>query len=257
MPFLIPPFNGNYVRVISTVPSQTELLFTLGLDNEIIGITKFCVHPNSWFRSKKRIGGTKNLNLKLIQNLSPDLIIANKEENEKEQIHFLSKKHDVYVSDVYDLKSALHMIHDIGILGKKENEALKIIEKIQLGFKTLIRPVIQTNVAYLIWKNPFMVAGGETFINDMLAKCGFKNVFESKKRYPEVKIGELKKSGCNLLLLSSEPYPFKERHLKELKAFLPNIKIILVDGEWFSWFGSRLINSPVYFKQLICEINNL
>jgi ABC-type Fe3+-hydroxamate transport system substrate-binding protein len=234
------------------VPSQTELLHDLGLEAEVIGITKFCVHPRKWFRNKPRIGGTKTIKILSIHNLKPDLIIANREENVKEQVEELAKNYDVFVTDVGNLAAAINMIHDVGLLTGKTREALQMADKIEIQFKELqditsIRRKIKA--AYLIWKDPLMAVGGHTFINDMMQYCGLENIFSSKDRYPKTTLEELR-AECELILLSSEPYPFKEKHLKEMELQIPGTKIILVDGEMFSWYGSRLLKATNYFKKL-------
>ncbi len=238
-------------KIISLVPSQTELLYDLGLNEEVIGITKFCVHPEKWFRTKTRIGGTKNINIEKILSLKPDLVIANKEENVKEQIEVLRKFTRVYVSDVADLTDAKDMILQVGNLVGRQLQATSLVSAIETNFsklKTITHDKIPA--AYFIWRNPYMAAGGDTFINDMLNRCGFKNIFEDRLRYPKVNIEQIKALGCKVLLLSSEPYPFKQRHVDELQPFLPDTKILLVDGELFSWYGSRLLYAPDYFMQL-------
>src|SRR6185437_6810940 len=110
-------------RIISLVPSQTELLYDLGLDGTVVGITKFCVHPNEWFRNKKRVGGTKTLHLNIIEELQPDLIIANKEENTREQIETLSTAYPVWVSNIQTISDGLDMIRKVGELVGKSTEA--------------------------------------------------------------------------------------------------------------------------------------
>jgi len=236
------------------VPSQTELLHYLGLEQETIGITKFCVHPREWLHKKTRVGGTKAVNINLVHELQPDLIIANKEENVKEQVEELAKDHAVWVTDVNNLEEALEMIKDIGDLTGKSKQAFLLLNEINDRFTWLSSQQQTTNpkpkTAYLIWRDPFMTVGGDTFINDMLLKCGFINAFSDKKRYPEISTAELKTANCKLLLLSSEPYPFKQKHIDELGAQLPGCKIILADGEMFSWYGSRLLLAPDYFREL-------
>jgi ABC-type Fe3+-hydroxamate transport system substrate-binding protein len=246
-----PPQN-----IISLVPSQTELLFHLGLDKEVKGITKFCVHPQEWFRTKTRIGGTKTLNLEKIKQLQPDLIIANKEENVREQVEALSKDFPVWTSDVNDLPTALDMMASIGIITGKEKEAQNLAAQIQTAFAGFKPPATtrQPNTAYLIWREPYMTAGGDTFIHQMLAYAGFQNIFASEKRYPQITVSALQSLNCELLLLSSEPYPFNRKHVDELQAFLPHTKIALVDGELFSWYGSRLLQAPGYFNKLHKEL---
>ena len=228
-------------KIISLVPSQTELLSYFGLDKEVVGITKFCVHPANWFTTKTRVGGTRHLNLALIKNLKPDLIIANKEENVKEQIEELAKDFNVWVTDVNTLQDALLMIMETGELTHKTNEAETLISAIKTNFSQLQTPNHQLQTCYLIWQKPYMTVGGDTFINDMMKHCGLQNIFENKSRYPEITLEELKIANCQLVLLSSEPYPFKQKHLDELQKILPDKKIILVDGEMFSWYGSRLL----------------
>jgi ABC-type Fe3+-hydroxamate transport system substrate-binding protein len=250
----------NYIpkRIISLVPSQTELLHYFNLEEETIGITKFCVHPKAWHQTKTRVGGTKAININKIKELQPDLIIANKEENVQEQIEELALDYPVWVTDVNNLDDALKMITDIGELTNKEKEANLLVKEINIRFENLSHKPQTTNykpkTAYLIWQKPYMTVGGDTFINDMLLKCGFQNIFADKSRYPEVTIEDLQIANCQLLLLSSEPYPFKQKHIDELQVQLPDIKIILADGEFFSWYGSRLLQAPSYFKQLISQM---
>lgn len=243
-------------RIISLVPSQTELLFHLGLHRETIGITKFCVHPQSWFKNKSRVGGTKTVNFKKIQELKPDLIIANKEENVQQQIEALAEDYPVWLTDVNSLAGSLQMIADIGMLTGKTTQANKLVTHISDAFNGLQKNTAMPDTAYLIWRNPYMAAGNGTFIDDMMRRCGFKNVFAGLPRYPEVDIAALQASNCRLLLLSSEPYPFKQKHIDELSSLLPGTRILLVDGEMFSWYGSRLLQSPAYFQQLITEMNS-
>ena len=238
-------------RIISLVPSITELLYDLGLEEEVIAITKFCVHPSAWFSTKTRIGGTKNINLKKIISLKPDLVIANKEENVKEQIEALQKFTQVHITDVKNLNDAINMISDIGKLVNRQAKSLVLIEDIQKKFSQL-ETAYQNKIpaVYFIWRKPYMAAGADTFINDMMKYCGFKNILENELRYPEINIDQLQNADCKVLLLSSEPFPFKQKHIDELQCFLPNTKIILADGEMFSWYGSRLLYAPAYFKQL-------
>jgi ABC-type Fe3+-hydroxamate transport system substrate-binding protein len=245
---------GSPSRIVSLVPSQTELLFSLGLDKQVVGITKFCVHPNNWYRTKTRVGGTKTVNQNAIHALQPDLIVANKEENVKEQVDALTEKYPVWVSDVHNLASALAMMEQFGSMTGTAAKAAAIINDINKGFSTLPPPKNKIPTAYLIWRNPYMSAGGDTFIHDMLDRCGLNNIFGHLNRYPSITIEQLK--DCRLLLLSSEPYPFKQQHIDELQGQLPNTKILLVDGELFSWYGSRLLHAPAYFSALLRQVHN-
>lgn len=261
------PLSTTTPRIVSLVPSITELLFHLELEQEVVGITKFCIRPDNWFRTKARIGGTKTVDKDKVFFTMPTLILANKEENVKEQVEALREIAPVYVSDVSTLAEAYEMIFTIGTLTGKTAKAKEIIKNIEEGFALLKKqPAAPDNpkpptsnpkpkAAYIIWREPYMVAGGGTFINDMMTRCGFENVFADLPRYPRVSIGQLAKSNCQYLLLSSEPYPFGEKHKQEIQSLLPNKKIILVDGEMFSWYGSRLQFSPQYFLQLLQQIH--
>lgn len=241
-------------RIISVVPSQTELLHYLGLEDETIGITKFCVNPGEWFKTKTRVGGTKSLQMDKIRSLNPDLILANKEENIKEQIEELAAIFPVLVTEVSTLDDALSMISIVGELTGKPQGANSLSFKIKERFNKL-HIYKNTPACYLIWQNPFMTVGADSFISDMMQHAGFDNVFKNHQRYPVIDINAIKNSGCEILLLSSEPYPFSQKHIEELQPLLPAVKIILVDGEIFSWYGSRLLHAPGYFENLHKALN--
>jgi ABC-type Fe3+-hydroxamate transport system substrate-binding protein len=245
-------------RIVSLVPSQTELLYHFGLEEEVVGITKFCVHPEKWFRNKTRVGGTKSPHIDKIKKLEPDLIIANKEENRREDIEALGTTFPVYVSDIENLDDALQMITDLGALTGKTEAATALSKEITSRFNRLEDQVAGRRIktAYLIWQEPYMAAGNDTFIHDMMRRAGFDNVFSDWNRYPEVVIEILHERGTECLLLSSEPYPFKEKHIAALQTRLPGVKILLADGEMFSWYGSRLLEAPEYFMQLILQLNS-
>ena len=243
-------------RIISLVPSQTELLQYLSLEEEVVGITKFCVHPAEWFRSKTRIGGTKTADLEKIHALQPDLIIGNKEENQKEQIETLSTFYPVWMSDIKTIADALEMIEMVGNLTNRSKKAMELSGKLKQqfsSFKNHISTLPEKRAAYFIWKSPYMVAGAGTFIDEMLKIAGFSNVFGHLERYPEISLDVLKAHKPAVILLSSEPYPFKEKHFEEFRSACPEAKIKIVDGELFSWYGSRLLLSLRYFNNLHTE----
>ncbi len=241
--------NKTPKRIITLVPSQTELLFDLGLDKEVVGITKFCIHPQEWFRNKKRVGGTKQLNLELIRSLKPDLIIANKEENNQVQLEILMNEFPVWISDIATLADAYWMIEQIGLITNRSEKAASIISGISNQF-VKIKTTSTASAAYLIWQEPMMTIGGDTFINEMMKYAGFINVFSNYKRYPEIIEADIKKLNPEFILLSSEPFPFKEKHFEQYRIICPQSKVVLVDGEMFSWYGSRLLKAPSYFTSL-------
>jgi len=246
-------------RIISLVPSQTELLFDLGLDEEVVGITKFCIHPANWFHTKARVGGTKSLHINIINELEPDLVIANKEENLKEQVEELAVRYPVWISDVHNLESAFDMITKIGSITSRDVQASSIIKKIKDNFSQLSLPPGKLLTAYLIWNDPYMTAGSDTFIHSMMEAAGLQNAFADYNRYPETNIEQLKAKNLDLLLLSSEPFPFKQKHADELRSTVVNAaskipQIELVDGQMFSWYGSRLQYAPAYFEELLTKL---
>jgi ABC-type Fe3+-hydroxamate transport system substrate-binding protein len=243
-------------RIISLVPSQTELLHDLGVEEETVGITKFCVHPGEWFRSKTRIGGTKQFHFDKIDALKPDLILGNKEENEESQIRRLQESYPVWMSDIHNLGEALEMIAAIGKMTGREKRAAEIISSIRANFdaiKASVQNVKKRSAAYFIWRNPYMTAGKNTFIDSMMSELHFDNVMTAE-RYPEVTLHELRELKPDVVLLSSEPYPFTEKHMEEIRSAVPDATIQLVDGEIFSWYGSRLVHAPAYFEKLLNQL---
>lgn len=240
-------------RIVSLVPSQTELLYDLGLESSILGITKFCVHPTHFKKEKTIVGGTKDVHFDRIKALKPDLILCNKEENTLEMIQELETIAPVHISDVSTIADCLELIGMYGQIFSKEKEASKIVKKIKLNheeFKVFLEdaPILKT--AYFIWKKPWMVAAKDTFINELLELNKFINYYGHLKRYPEVKLSEEHPESAELVLLSSEPFPFKEKHRIILKTFFPQARVMIVDGEAFSWYGSRLLNAFDYFKAM-------
>ena len=236
-------------RIVSLVPSQTELLHYFGLENEVVGITKFCIHPHSWFKSKTRIGGTKQLKIDEIIALKPDLIIGNKEENTKDDIEKLEQNGlSVWMSDINSFDEALEMIEQVGLMCGKEQEALKLSTKIIHGFNEISSIGESRGLLYLIWDEPSFVVGKNTFIDSIIEKIGFINACDLS-RYPN--LSELSNPNPDLIFLSSEPFPFNEQHIEKYQKLFPNSKIIFVDGEMFSWYGSRMLESVRYFQKLM------
>ena len=246
--------TGVPKRIVSLVPSQTELLVDLGLEDSIIGVTKFCVHPIHLRKSKTIVGGTKQVHYDKIKALEPDIILCNKEENTKEMVEELEKIATVHVSDIYSIDDTIVLIKQYGELFTVQNKATEINNKLidlVADFKVFIAKRKANKVVYFIWRKPWMVAGNNTIIDYLLSLNKFENVFTNLSRYPEVDINALvDKNKPDFVFLSSEPYPFKEKHIEELKEILPKTKILLVDGEYFSWYGTRLLGAFKYFKTL-------
>lgn len=234
------------MKIISLVPSITELLFDLGLEDQIIGRTKFCVHPNPKVKEIQQFGGTKKLYLDKIIAAKPDLIIANKEENLKSEVETLQEYFEVLVTDVATLTDNNQMILHIGERTNSLSKAKEIVADINNAFAQL--PVFskKPTALYLIWKEPLMSIGNDTFIHTMLQYAGFENICAEQTRYPQVD----ENVAPDVVLLSSEPFPFQEKHIAEIQAKFPNAKCLLVDGEMFSWYGSRMRFAPSYFQEL-------
>lgn len=241
-------------RIISIVPSQTELLFDLGLEADILGITKFCVHPYHFKSTKKIIGGTKKVHYEKIRLLEPDIIIANKEENTQEIVEELRKIAPVWTSDIKNIEDNMAMISEFGQLFSCRTEADNLNKKIVFALKDFMRFIADKEVrkvAYFIWKNPYMAVGSDNFINEMLTLNKFLNIYENKGRYPEIELRKMRLEGDpDLVFLSSEPYPFKEEDAFEIGRFTHHAKTVFVDGEMFSWYGSRILKAFDYFKKL-------
>jgi len=242
------------MKVVSLVPSITEALFDLGLtENEVVGRTKFCIHPEDRVKNVAVIGGTKNINIDKIKALQPDLILANKEENIREQVESLMQDFKVMVTNVENIEDNYYLLKNLGLLFKKEEKAqlfnLKIYDILnQIKINSAIK------VAYLIWKNPYMTIGSDTFIHKILSEIGFENIFQNRTRYPEITTEDL--ADAEIIMLSSEPFPFQEKHVEELKEFYPDKKIMIVDGEAFSWYGTHIAKCENYFKELITDIDS-
>lgn len=244
--------RSNAKRIVSLVPSLTELLADLDLDKEVVGLTRFCVHPSGWKARKQIVGGTKNVRADRVLALDPDLIIANKEENTKADVEALQAHVPVLVTDIRTVDDSLAAIRTIGIRVGRRRGADALATTIAAAFADL-KQVQPLRAVYLIWREPYMTIGSDTFIHDVMQRGGFYNVFGEAKRYPEVSPEDLVAAAPDVVLLSSEPYPFKEKHIVELRAWLPDTPIHLVNGELFSWYGSRMQHTPAYLKTLRCE----
>ena len=240
-------------RIVSLVPSQTELLFGLGLAKKVVGVTKYCIHPAEARRQAAVVGGTKNFDFEKIAALNPDLIIGNKEENYQAGIEQLAAEYPVWLSDINALPEALDMIRRVGFIAGVKEKADALASDIAASFAALApsRPAQPAaTAAYFIWRKPYMVAASGTFIDDMLHRAGFINAFPEHSRYPEITAEQLAAAAPSRIFLSSEPYPFGAKHVAEFQQICPGAKVDIVDGELFSWYGSRLRESAAYFRQL-------
>jgi ABC-type Fe3+-hydroxamate transport system substrate-binding protein len=238
-------------RIVSLCPSITETLYHFGLEDEVVGRTRFCIHPKEKVKQALRVGGTKDVKLDRLFSLNPDLVIAEKEENIKEQIEAIAAQCSVYVADVKGLDSALDMIRGVGVACGKAKEGNQLAKEISATFIRFEPNTNRPRIAYFIWKDPWMLAGKETYIQDLLQRLGYENVgLELEGRYPTVTEDQLRTLEPELVLLSSEPFPFAQKHMSILEGLLPKARVQLVDGEYFSWYGSRMLEAATYLQNM-------
>jgi iron complex transport system substrate-binding protein len=226
-------------RIVSLVPSLTEFLIDIGVGERLIGRTKFCIHPNETVDAISTFGGTKNPKVDAIIDVGADLVIMNREENRREDYEVLAERTKVLMTDILTVDDALREMRRIGEAvgceSATEHLCTKIEDELAVNYSDTI------DVAYFIWREPWMVAGGSTYINDVLQRFGMRNTFADLERYPQIELTELQNRYSNAVLLSSEPYPFKPKHIAEIEKKMPGVRVQLVDGEWFSWYGSRML----------------
>jgi ABC-type Fe3+-hydroxamate transport system substrate-binding protein len=239
-------------RIVCLCPSLTETLFAIGAGDRVVGRTRYCIHPEAGVADVATVGGTKKVDVEAVAALEPDLVIAEKEENTQAEVDALGSRWPVFVTDVVDFSSALRAVEDLGELVGCARAASRLTERIRAKFD-LIQPLSPPiRAAYFIWRHPTRTAGGETYINAVLGRCGFENVCAGiAGRYPEVTIESLLDLGVALVLLSSEPFPFDEGHAREMKGLLPGVEVITVDGEMFCWYGARMIRAAEYLRGLV------
>lgn len=240
-------------RIVSLVPSLTELLFDLGLEDRIVGRTRFCVHPEDRVERIPIIGGTKNPRIEKIKAAQPDWVIANKEENEKEHIDQIRSFCPVTVTEISNIEQALNWVEKLGRLAGKNEAGHQLSSRITglLNQRDVWYPM---NTIYYIWKDPWMSVGGDTYIHDVMNHWGLTNMLSELNRYPGLSLEDLSRLQPELVLLSSEPFPFKEKHKNEILEVCPNARVELIDGEWFSWYGSRMCTA---FGKLTAWRNNI
>lgn len=243
-------------RIVSLCPSQTETLYAIGAGPRVVGATQWCIHPAAELAAVPRVGGTKKVNLRRVAALAPDLVIGEKEENTPEMVAALAGICPVYVTDVTDTATALRMVASLGLLTGCQTQATVLARQIATALTAVPRLPRPLRVAYLIWQDPWMAAGASTYIHSVLGLLGFHNVFagEGSSRYPQFDLARLQALSPDVVLLSSEPYSFGTRHQVQLSAQLPGTRILLADGEVFSWYGARMLHLPACASQLLAQL---
>jgi ABC-type Fe3+-hydroxamate transport system substrate-binding protein len=238
-------------RIVSLVPSTTETLFDLGVGDRVVGVTRFCVHPDE-ARTRPKVGGTKDAIPARIEALAPDLVVANCEENTREIFDALRGTAPVWAAFPRTLDDAIADVRSLGGMVGADPEP--VCGPIELERTRLARRPF--DFTYLIWKDPWMAVGRDTFISALLGEAGGINESTGADRFPVVTVEELR-TRTGLLLLSSEPFPFAERHVAALvEAGISRKRIHLVDGELLSWHGSRLRLGLPYLRGLVSALTD-
>ncbi len=243
-------------RIVSLVPSQSELLCFLGLEEQIVGVTAYCVEPPGLLENKTVVGGTKNFDIQKILALDPDLVIANKEENPPGLVEALAAEVPVWVSDVNSLHTAREMILGIGALCRRSEAALQLVQQIDHDWAQLPRLARPLRFLFVIWKDPYMVASRDTYISQLLKSAGFENACQDTNgRYPTMDETAIAKSDAEVVFLTSEPYCFSTAELFYLSDKYDKKEYRIVNGQNFSWYGSRIIQSINTIDRIIRQLN--
>lgn len=246
-------------RIVSLCPSITETLFHLGVGERIVGRTRFCVRPPEVVHHARVVGGTKQVDVGRVRALCPDLVIAQKEENTREVVEALAQFVPVFVGDVETWDDGLRLIDDLGTVTGSVPAALRLERAVREAFVNVPR-ADGVRVAWLIWRNPWMAAGAGTYLDDLLQRAGFVNICArvGESRYPQTTPEELRERGVQVVFLSSEPYPFKESHARELGAQLAgaHVHVLCADGE-LSWYGAGMVRAASELTRLARIVGEL
>ncbi len=230
------------------MPSITELVCELGLIDQLVGRTGFCIHPKAALKAIPKVGGTKSVNLKKIRELAPTHVIVNVDENTKETADALAKfVPNVIVTHPLGPLDNLALYRLMGRHFNVQARAEALCEEFSSIFELVSKKSFQKrNVLYLIWKDPWMTVSRDTYISRTLALFGLQTLPESVDRYPELK--DLDVMGVELILLSTEPFRFRDSHVKEIEKNTGK-PVRLIDGEMTSWYGSRAIEGLGYLAE--------
>ena len=243
---------GSDARIVCLVPSITELLCDLGLGAQLVGRTGFCIHPREVVSSITKVGGTKDVKVEVIRDLRPTHVVVNVDENRIETVRELSEfVPSVIVTHPLGPLDNVELYRLLGGIFGREAEATRLEEAFldvlgRLGAAG--RP--RRDVLYLIWRDPWMTISPDTYISAMLRLANWHTLPRTAAdRYPVVDLGAFDGS-VDRVLLSSEPFRFRERHIPEVAALVPSAQVSLIDGEMTSWYGSRAIRGLQYLAQL-------
>ena len=252
------PVCGDF-RIVSLVPSLTELLFDLGLGAYVVGRTKYCIHPRQSVNHIIKVGGTKNVKIDIIRELNPTHLLVNVDENRKDIVESLSKFiPNIIVTHPRSPLDNLDLYKLLGGIFRQENAAKSLSLDLKLLLKKLeaLRKQLPVrHVLYLIWRKPWMSVSKDTYISGMLNQINWKTVeLEGNSRYPVIDNLAAIADKCDMVLLSSEPYSFRHEHVEECRNMSLRAKVKLIDGELVSWYGSRAVLGLRYLAALAKNI---
>jgi ABC-type Fe3+-hydroxamate transport system substrate-binding protein len=251
-------------RIVSLVPSWTETLFSFGFEAEIIGVTRYCVEPAEAVAKVPKIGGTKNPEIRAILDLQPDLVIANAEENRREDIERL-RAGGVAVFTTYPrtVASAVDSILKLGNVvdrpaqaGAMARKIVKSVSEIETGLGAWTK--LRFRVFCPVWKNPWIAFNGDTYAHDVLRMLGFNNIYATAgERYPRVTLEEARELRPDFVLLPNEPYEFDAKDVEELKPLLPpplSRRVVLINGRDLHWYGARMADGLKALAALLARV---
>ena len=241
-------------RIVSLCPSETETLASLVAPTRIAGCTLYCRYPHALVADLPKVGGTKKLDFDAISALKPDLIVAVKEENDKEQIEALAETYPLIILDPVDHQTTFESIDLLGQAVGEQSKAENIIRDLESAIEQLPKAKGQ-RALYLIWRKPYMAVGADTFIDAMMQSIGLTNAASGLTgRYPALDDSAIAQAAPDIILASSEPFPFEEKHRSELLDRFPNCSVHFVDGEAFGWHGVRSLKVRKTLNELVQAI---
>lgn len=240
--------RGAARRIVCLVPSLSEALFALGLGDRVVGVTDWCIHPADAVAGLPKLGGTKNPDVQRILDLSPDLVIANREENTRRDVERMQRAGlRVWVTDPRSVRGGVLLLRELAELGAEPERVSRVIDPIEAALRRAeSRAAPRSRVFCPIWKRPWMAVGSDTYADDLLRVCGAENVFADRpgRRYPIVEEAEIVAAAPEVVLLPDEPYAFGPTDVRELARLpIPAAqagRIHCVDGTLVSWYGPRI-----------------
>jgi ABC-type hemin transport system substrate-binding protein len=252
-------------RIVCLVPSLTEALFSLGLDDRLVGITEWCVHPSEGVARLPRVGGTKDPDLGAVRELAPDLVIANHEENRRQDVEALERSGlAVWVTYPRTVADGVALLRELAEIGAEPAAFRQVVEPVEAAYRDArTQPPAGTSRVFCpIWKDPWMAVGPDTYADDLLRLCGGANVFANLagsrggRRYPKIREAEIVAAAPEVVLLPDEPYAFGPGDARELAALpIPAAvsgRIHRIDGTLVSWYGPRIRRALETLRTLLC-----